>query len=92
MTIVEFRLVCESLLAESVVLGRTVRREMEEAWDKTNIEVENYIRGQSSEEGKYGIKTRKKCSGDLDHNLRKLEKTLKNLEICLGSVSRPKTS
>ena len=73
-----------------MVLGRTVRREMEEAWDKTNVEVENYIRGQSIERGKYGMQRRNKCSGDFDHNLRKLEKTLKNIEICLAS--RPKTS
>ena len=73
-----------------MVLGRTVRREMEEAWDKTNIEVENYIRGQSSGGGKVGIHKSNKCSGDLDHNLRQLEKTLENIEICLAS--RPKTS
>ena len=69
-------------------LGRSVRREMEKAWDQTNLEVENYIRNQSTERGKNGMSN--KCAGDLDHNLRQLEKTLANITICLGS--RPKTS
>ena len=38
---------------------------MEEAWDKTNLEVENYIKGQSAEGGKVGIHKSNKCSGDL---------------------------
>ena len=71
---------------------RSDQETVEEAWDQTNLEVEKYIRNQSAVRGKYRMEELKqnKCSGDLDHNLRQLEKTLENIKICLGS--RPKTS
>ena len=75
-------------MKESVELGRRVRGEVEQAWDQTNLEVENYIMDKYSggaEEGGNTLASQHSSSDDLDHNLRQLEKTLKNLEICFSS-------
>ena len=68
-------------------LGRRVRGEVEQAWDQTNLEVENYMDKYSggAEEERGSRSASQHSSDDLDYNLRQLEKTLKNLEICFGS-------